>query len=287
MRVVRPAARTREPTPSAQRDRAGGSGPELLLDHVTVGYGTQPAVLHDLVLEARPGEVTGLIGPNGAGKTTVIRVASRALRPWKGGVFIGGKDPYAMSARRAARAVSVVPQEIPWTFSYSALEMVLMGRAPYHSPWGGSTMDDWDAVRRAMAATGATHLHDRPFEELSGGERQAVILAQALAQDAPVLLLDEPTTHLDLRHVVDILAIVRSMARSEGKTVLAIFHDLNLASAYCDRIHALFGGSVAAVGTPGEVITGKTLREIFGIDADVISSGSPGRPAVVMRPPPD
>ena len=259
----------------------------LRVDHVTVGYESENAVLNGLVLEARPGEVTGLIGPNGAGKTTVIRVASRALRPWKGTVSVEGRNPYALSARQAARIVAVLPQEIPWTFSYSALDMVLMGRAPYQSPWGGSSSADWEAVRRAMAGTGAAHLADRPFEELSGGERQAVILAQALAQDAPVLLLDEPTTHLDLRHVVDILTIVRTMARTEGKTVLGIFHDLNLASAYCDRIYALFDGSVAAVGTPAEVITTKTLREIFGIDAEVVSSGTSGRPTVVIQPPLD
>lgn len=202
-------------------------------------------------------------------------------------MLVDGKDPYALSARQAARIVAVVPQEIPWTFSYSALDMVLMGRAPYQSPWGGNSAVDWEAVRRAMTATGAAHLSERPFEELSGGERQAVILAQALAQDAPVLLLDEPTTHLDLRHVIDILTIVRAIARSEGKTVVGIFHDLNLASAYCDRIYALFGGSVAAVGPPAEVITKDTLRELFGIDAEVVSSGTSGKPAVVIQPPPD
>jgi iron complex transport system ATP-binding protein len=271
---------------SNKPDAAYGRG-GLSLRHVTVGYGPQAVVLDDLVLEARPGEVTGLIGPNGAGKTTVIRVASRALRPWKGSVLVEGKDPYGLAARQAARVVAVVPQEIPWTFSYSALEMVLMGRAPYHSPWGGSSSGDWEAVRRAMAATGAAHLSDRPFEELSGGERQAVILAQALAQEAPVLLLDEPTTHLDLRHVVDILTIVRTTARTEGRTVLAIFHDLNLASAYCDRIYALFGGRVAAVGAPGEVITTRMLREIFGIDAEVVSGQTSGRPTVVLQPPPE
>ena len=269
-----------------ERDSRGAPAGGVLLDHVTVGYAGD-AVLDDVVLEARPGEVTGLIGPNGAGKTTVIRVASRALRPWRGAVRIDRKDPYALAAREAARIVAVVPQDIPWTFSYSALEMVLMGRAPYTSPWGGTSAADWEAVRRAMSATGVAHLADRPFEELSGGERQAVILAQALAQDAPVLLLDEPTTHLDLRYVVDILALVRSMARAERKTVLAIFHDLNLASAYCDRIYALFHGRVAADGTPADVITTQMLREIFGIEAQVVSTGVTGRPAVVVSPPAD
>ncbi len=259
-------------------ERAG-----VALEHVSVGYG-DTAVLRELSLEARPGDVTGLIGPNGSGKTTVIRVASRALRPWTGTITVAGRDPYALPARRAARLAAVVPQDLPSTFSYSVLEMVAMGRAPYQSPWGGSSTDDWEHVRRAMSAAGAGHLSDRPFEELSGGERQAVVLAQALAQDAPVLLLDEPTTHLDLRHVVDVLTLVRRMARGEGKTVLAIFHDLNLASAYCDRIYALFEGRLAAEGEPREVVTVETLREVFGIQASVVRNEKTGTPTVFIDP---
>jgi iron complex transport system ATP-binding protein len=136
-----------------------------------------------------------------------------------------------------------------------------------------------------MSAAEVQHLADRPFSELSGGERQRVILAQALAQDAPVLLLDEPTTHLDVRHVVGMLSLVRRLARDDGKTVLAIFHDLNLASAYCDRVYALADGRVVAQGTPGQVITTTLVREVFGVEADVAPAGVAGRPSVVLGPP--
>ena len=256
----------------------------LVLRGVTAGYGSAP-VVHDVTVEARPGEVTGLIGPNGSGKTTLIRVAARGLAPRAGTVWVGGVDPYHTSARRAARLVAVVPQELAPAFSYTALEMVLMGRSPYLSAWGAGRPEDWAQARRAMAAANVQHLADRPMDELSGGERQRVVLAQALAQDAPVLLLDEPTTHLDIRHVVDILTLVRSLARGQDRAVLAIFHDLNLASAYCDSIYALAAGRVVGSGAPGKVIDRDLVREVFGVEADVSPAGAAGRPSVVVAPP--
>jgi iron complex transport system ATP-binding protein len=266
----------------AANDLAAG----LVIDGVTARYGAD-AVLHDVSVSARAGEVTGLIGPNGSGKTTLVRVASRALRPWRGSVRVSGHDPYELSARRAARLVAVVPQDVGSAFSYSALEIVLMGRSPYHSPWGGGSAQDWHEVREAMRATSVEHLADRPFDELSGGERQAVVLAQALAQSAPVMLLDEPTTHLDLRHVVDVLRLLRSLAKRDDKTVLGIFHDLNLAAAYCDQIVALSDGRVAAGGSPEEVITQPLLRDVFGIDARVVPNEDSGKPVVVLEGPDD
>jgi len=260
------------------------AGRGLALGGVTVGYGSR-VVLRDVSLVARPGEVTGLIGANGSGKTTLVRVASRGLRPSTGTVRVNGLDPYALSARGAARLVAVVPQEVVPAFSYSVLELVMMGRAPYLGTFGTATSRDWQRSRWAMAAANVQHLADRSLEKLSGGERQRVILAQALAQDAPILLLDEPTTHLDLRHVVETLSLVRALARDEGTTVLAIFHDLNLASAYCDRIHALDGGRVVASGPPGSVITRDLLMNVFGIEADVSATGAGGRPTVTLAAP--
>jgi cobalamin transport system ATP-binding protein len=255
----------------------------LVLDSITAGYGGRP-VVEDCSIKAGPGELVGLIGPNGSGKTTLVRVASRALRPMAGRLTVGGRDPYGLSARQAARLVAVVPQEVAPAFSFTVLEVVLMGRSPYRSPWGGGTPEDWTQARRAMAAADVQHLADRPLEELSGGERQRVVLAQALAQDAPVLLLDEPTTHLDIRHVVDVLNRVRSLVRLEGKAVLAIFHDLNLASAYCDRIYALDAGRIVASGSPGTVITRDLIRDVFGLEADVTPSASTGRPTLSLGP---
>jgi iron complex transport system ATP-binding protein len=256
----------------------------LVVDRVTAGYGRR-TVLQEVSMVAPRGQVTGLIGPNGSGKTTLVRVASRGLEPRAGVVLVEGLNPYALRARQAARLVAVVPQEVQPAFEYSVFEMVLMGRSPYRSAWGGGGAEDWTQARRAMAAGRVQHLADRPLGELSGGERQRVILAQALAQDAPVLLLDEPTTHLDIRHVVEFASLIRELARSEEKAVLAIFHDLNLASAYCDQLYAMAEGRIVASGSPGSVLTRDLVAEIFGIEVEVTPSGVTGRPAVIVAPP--
>ncbi|MEW6060155.1 MAG: ABC transporter ATP-binding protein [Actinomycetota bacterium] len=253
--------------------------PALVLEAVTAGYGGPPA-LRDVSLDVRPGEVVGLVGPNGSGKTTLVRAASRALRPLSGAVLVAGRDPYRLPAREAARLVAVVPQDVTPAFSFTALEMVLMGRTPHLSAWGGGGPEDWPRVREAMAATSVQHLADRPVEELSGGERRRVVLAQALAQDAPVLLLDEPTAHLDIRHVLEVLDVVRGLAAREGTAVLAIFHDLDLAAANCDRLVALHRGEVAAAGAPERVVTRELLETVYGVEAEVVADEVTGRPAV-------
>jgi len=258
-------------------------GPDLLvLDGVSAGYGARSA-LREVGLRVGCGEVVGLIGPNGSGKTSAIRVASRTLRPDAGTVLVDGRDPYEMRSREAARLVAVVPQEVSATFAFTALEVVLMGRSPYLSALGGGSPEDYRRAREAMEVAGVHHLGDRPIDQLSGGERQRVLLAQALAQDAPVLLLDEPTTHLDLRHVVEILAAVRTLAR-EGRAILAVFHDLNLAAGVCDRIVALDEGRVVAEGGPHEVVTPGFIRAVYGIEAEIVPHVVTGRPTVMVAP---
>jgi iron complex transport system ATP-binding protein len=258
--------------------------PALELEAVSAGYAGSP-VVRDVDLDVRPGEVVGLVGPNGSGKTTLIRVASRALRPSAGRVRIHGGDLFAMSSRAAARLVAVVPQDVVPAFSFTALEIVLMGRAPHVSRWGGGGAEDWAGARSAMVATQVLHLADRPVDELSGGERRRVMLAQALAQDTPVLLLDEPTTHLDVRHVLDLLGVVRTLAARDGRAVLAILHDLNLAASACDRLVVLHRGRVAAEGPPGAVVTPALLREVYGVEAEVDVDHLTGRPSVRVGPP--
>jgi iron complex transport system ATP-binding protein len=259
----------------------------LALTAVEAGYGERN-VLRGVTLAAAPGEIVGLIGPNGSGKTTLVRVATRGLAPRSGSVRLNGEDPYRVSARRAAQLAAVVPQEMAPAFVYTVLEVVLMGRSPYLSPWGGGKAEDWSRARQAMVEANVQHLADRPLDRLSGGERQRVILAQALAQDAPILLLDEPTTHLDLRHVVDTLTLLWRLARSGTKAVLAIFHDLNLAAAYCDRVYVLDQGIVIESGAPGQVITTELIRTVFHVEAEVVPSPSTGLPTVVpaARPSP-
>lgn len=256
----------------------------LVLEGVEAGYGRGP-VLREVDLAVGAGEVVGLVGPNGSGKTTVIRVASRTLPPTRGRVRVVGRDPYAVPGREAARLLAVVPQDVVPAFSFSALETVLLGRSPYLSRWGGGGARDWTRAREAMASVGVQHLADRPIDELSGGERQRVILAQALAQDAPVLLLDEPTTHLDVRHVLDLLRILRSLAEGAATAVLAIFHDLDLAAATCDRIVALHRGRVVAAGRPEGVVTSSLLEEVYGVEAEVEIGEASGRPRVSLHLP--
>jgi iron complex transport system ATP-binding protein len=194
-------------------------------------------------------------------------------------------DPYSVRARQAARLAAVVPQDLVPVFSFTTLEVAMMGRSPYRSAWGPSTPEDWARVRTAMELTGVQHLADRPIEELSGGERRRVILAQALAQDAPVLLLDEPTTHLDIRHVLDLVGTVRGLAARQDTAVLAVFHDLNLAAATCDRLVALSAGRLAAAGSPDEVVTPDLLRSVYGVELEVHPSAATGRPVVALDPP--
>jgi iron complex transport system ATP-binding protein len=259
------------------------SAPELLvLDRVTAGYGPRVA-LRDASIFVRRGEVVGLVGPNGSGKTTVVRVVSRALRPRSGRVEVAGRDPYAMRARAAARLAAVVPQDVATALAFTALEIVLMGRSPYLSPFGGGGPEDYRRARLAMETSGVLHLGDRPLDELSGGERQRVFLAQALAQDAPLLLLDEPTTHLDLKHVVDFLEALRDLAR-DGRGVLAVFHDLNLASGTCDRLVALDRGEIVAAGPPEELLTPAFVRAVYGVEAEVHPHPATGRPTVSVGP---
>jgi iron complex transport system ATP-binding protein len=256
----------------------------LELRGVTAGYTGDP-VLRSVSIAVREGEVVGLVGPNGSGKTTVVRAASRALRPAAGRITVRGKDLYSIGAREAARLVAVVPQDVLPAFSFTALELVLMGRSPYLSPWGGGGPEDWARARAAMAATRIQHLADRPVDELSGGERRRVVLAQALAQGAPVLVLDEPTTHLDVRHVLDLLGIVRGLAALERTAVLAILHDLSLAASTCDRLVVLDRGEVVSEGVPEDVVTHALLREVYGVEADVMIDEMTGRPSVRVGAP--
>ncbi len=258
----------------------------LVLAGVDASYGPRP-VLRTVSLQAPAGLVTGLIGPNGSGKTTIIRVASRGLRPISGEVRIRGVDPYALTAREAARLVAVVPQEVAPAFEYTVHEMVSMGRSAYRRPWAGGVERDRPAIREAMGRTGVLHLAFRSIGELSGGERQRVILAQALAQEAPVVLLDEPTTHLDIRHVVETMVMVRALARGEGRAVMAIFHDLNLAAAISDRLYVLAEGRILASGTPEEILAPDLLAHVFGIEAEVRRSEMTGGLSVTVRAPVD
>jgi iron complex transport system ATP-binding protein len=203
------------------------------------------------------------------------------LRPDAGRVLLAGRDAAGLARRELARELAVVPQETSVVFPFTAGELVLMGRAPHLGLLGLETADDVERARQAMARVGIEALADRSVLELSGGERQLVLVARALAQEPRVLLLDEPTAHLDLRHRLEVLARVREFAAG-GRSALVVSHDLGLAARHCDRVALLRAGRLAAVGPPAEVLTPPALREVFGVEAEVLAARD-GALAVVPR----
>ena len=228
-------------------------------------------ILRDVSLELPPGEILALAGPNGAGKTTLFRVASRVLRADAGRVLLHGRPIDSLSRRALARELAVVPQDAPISFPFSAGEVVLMGRAPHLGRLGFESAADVGIARAALERVGIEELAPRSMLELSGGERQLVLVARALAQEPRVLLLDEPTAHLDLRHRVSVLELVRDFVR-EGRSALVVSHDLSLVARSCDRMALLRSGELLAAGPPSSVLTPESLRETFGVEAEVVTT---------------
>jgi iron complex transport system ATP-binding protein len=252
----------------------------LRFEQVAVRLGGQP-VLRGLDLEVEPGQMLALVGRNGAGKTTLLRLATRVLRPDSGAIHVAGRRVEEYARRELARRVAVVPQQTLVPFPFRAGEVVLMGRAPHLDLLGFESALDLELARQAMERFGIAHLADRSILELSGGERQLVMAARAVAQQADLLLLDEPTAFLDLRHRLEVLAAVRELADS-GRSALVVSHDLGLAARFCDRIAMLSGGVVIAAGPPRAVLAPDRLRAGFGIEADVLSTPD-GAPVIVPR----
>ena len=223
-------------------------------------------LLEGIDFEARPGEVVGLIGRNGVGKTTLLRIASAALAPGDGRVLLGDVPVDGMPRRELARRIALVPQDMHVPFPFRVGELVLMGRAPHQPLMGLESEQDVEWARAALEKLRIEHLADRDITTLSGGERQLVLFARALVQDPAVLLLDEPTAFLDLKHRVEVLREVRAFARS-GRAALVVSHDLSLASRSCDRVVLLGEGGVVAEGAPESVLTPENLRIAFEIEA--------------------
>jgi len=254
--------------------------PLLLLDGVSAGYGRK-GVLVRVSLEVEKGAFVGILGPNGCGKTTLLRVASGVLAPTAGRVFLAGDDILSLSARTIAQRAAVLPQDAGPTFSLTALEAVLLGRHPWHPAFAFESADDLRIAREALAEVDAAHLEDRALEQLSGGERQRVLLARALCQGGDLLLCDEPTTHLDMRHQTATFRLLRDLARG-GRGVVVVTHDVNLAAQACDRLVLLGPSGGVAAGTPVEVVTRDHLRAAYGIAASVSRTGQ-GAPYVVRH----
>jgi cobalamin transport system ATP-binding protein len=238
-------------------------------------------VLEDVSIAAPRGAIVGLLGPNGSGKTTLLKLLSGTLTPSRGTVSLDGTAVATLSRRELARRIAVVPQETHSAFDFSAIEIVLMGRYPHLGAFELEGPDDLAIAREALAATGTAALEARPFATLSGGEKQRVVIAGALAQASHVLLLDEPTASLDLGFQLDIAALLGRLNRERGVTMIVSTHDLNLAAALCSELVLLKSGRVIAHGPTAGVLNAANVRSLYGVDADVRPHPQAGHLTVV------
>ncbi len=257
---------------------------ELTAAEVTAGYGGEP-VLYQVSVALGQGELVGLIGPNGCGKSTLLRCLSRTLRPASGTIKLDGRELLEWPAREAARRLAFVPQQEAALFDFTVRDLVLMGRHPHLEPWKGETDQDYKIVMQALVDSDILHLSDRPVTQLSGGEHRRVLLARALAQQTPLLLLDEPTAHLDVTHQVELLTLVRKQTRSRGQGALAALHDLNQAAEFCDRLILMRSGRIIAEGTPDVVLSAANLRTAYNADSRIGCNPVTGRPMLLSVQP--
>ena len=255
-----------------------GETPPIEVRNLSVSFGDVP-VVSGVDLRVERGSLVGLVGPNGAGKTTVLRAIKGTLSPDAGAVRLAGDPAGSLSAREAGRRVASVPQETNLAFDFRVRQVVEMGRTPHLGRFDGHGADDERAVREAMDAADVARFADRSVTEVSGGERQRVLLARALAQETQSLLLDEPTASLDVNHAVRTLELVRRLV-DDGRAALAAIHDLDVAARYCDEIVVLANGSVRAAGPPETVLTADALRDAFGAETFVGENPATGSPTV-------
>lgn len=259
-----------------------GSGTLLTVRDLAFGYGGAFR-LEGVGFELARGEILGVVGPNSAGKTTLIRLLSRVLTPESGEISLEGTSLARLSRTALARRVAVVPQELQLAFPFTVRELVLMGRHPHARGLFFEGPRDLAVAREAMDAAGVQELADQLIETLSGGERQRAVIARALAQEPRLLLLDEPTSHLDLRHQGEIVGLLRRLNHRDGTTILLVSHDLNLAAEISDRLLLLSRGRVVRLGDPAEVLEEEGLEAVYGCPVRVEKSPWSGRPVVSVH----
>ncbi len=252
------------------------------------GYGSRddsrtPPVIRDLALRLAPGRFHAVVGPNGCGKTTLLDLLCGALRPLAGRVRFQGRDVAVYRRRELARRLAMAPQEFSVAFPFSVREVVAMGRHPHVPRFAGLTAQDLDAVDQALTLFGLEDLAEADVTGLSSGEKQRVVLARVLAQDAPVMLLDEPTSHLDPGHALDALHHFAQAVRAQGRTVVAVLHDLNLAAAHCDELVLMDRGQVLDAGPRDAILKPETLERLFGVRARVRHDAFTGAPSVTLK----
>ncbi|WP_226532254.1 ABC transporter ATP-binding protein [Microbacterium paraoxydans] len=250
---------------------------------LTAGHPHARPVSVDLDLTIARGSFVAIIGPNACGKSTLLRTIARLLPPLAGAVLLDGRDIRTRGAKELAREVGLLSQSAEAPDGMRVVDLVARGRYPHRRPFASWSEADEHAVRHAMERTSVTALADRPVDELSGGQRQRVWLAMALAQETEVLLLDEPTTFLDITHQLDMLDLFRAINRDHGTTVVAVLHDLNQAARYADRIVAMRDGIIVRTGAPAEVLTPEVMTQVFDLECTVIDDPETATPMVVPR----
>jgi iron complex transport system ATP-binding protein len=238
-------------------------------------------VVPDLSLLVPPGRITAIVGANACGKSTLLRALARLLVPRAGSVSLDGRSVHSMPTRAVARELGILPQAPVAPDGLTVIDLVTRGRAPHQNWWRQWSSADEAAVTAALRATGLTDLAERPVDELSGGQRQRAWIAMAIAQETPVLLLDEPTTFLDLAHQIDVLDLVVDLNRDEARTIVMVLHDLNQACRYADHVIAMKDGEIAAQGEPAAVITPATVAEVFDLTCQVTTDPVSGTPLVI------
>lgn len=254
----------------------------LVTSQVCLGYGDR-LIVNGVDVAIPEGKVTVIVGPNACGKSTLLKGLARLLRPHSGAVTLDGRDIHSIPTKLLARQVGLLPQGPIAPEGVRVVDLVSRGRYPHQglfSPW---SPDDERAVARAMDLAGVRELSGRVVDNLSGGQRQRVWMAVALAQETDILLLDEPTTYLDIKHQIEVLELCRFLNRSHGTTMVAVLHDINQAARYADTIIAMKDGAIVGKGTPHEVITADVINEVFGVDARVIEDPESGTPLMVPR----
>ena len=254
----------------------------LSVQNLSVFYGAREA-LRSVSLKVSDGEVAALIGPNGAGKSTLIKAVSGVVPARNGEILAAGKNLRALTRQERARLVAVVPQMATLPPHFTVWQTALLGRTPHLNFLGHLSEKDREITRRALEQVDALHLAESPVGKLSGGERQRVLLARALAQETPILLLDEPTAHLDLQYQAEILTLVREVARDREASILLAIHDLNLAARYADRVILLVEGEIRAEGTPRQALRPEVISEAYGVPVEVIRHPETDFPLVFPR----
>ena len=237
-------------------------------------------VLDGIDLDIHEGETIGILGPNGCGKTTLLKNLNKNLVPFEGSVILDGEDMNEMSKKSVAQKIAVVPQTNEIRFAFTVREIISMGRMPFQGLMSSESKNDIEIIDAAMEKTGLTDFADRYINTMSGGERQRVIIARALVQTPKILLMDEPTLHLDISTQFDVLDLVQKLSREEGMTVVIVSHDLPMVVRYCDRIVMLKDHKIFAIGTPEEVLTSENMRAVFNVDAVLEKDESTGRNSV-------